>query len=363
VKVKVLRFTPETGKMSLGLKQLADDPWSDSQERFAPGTKHKGKVVSMTDYGAFVEIAPGVEGLLHISEMSWDRRLKSPSQVLSLGAEIEVVILQLDATNRKLRLGTKQLTANPWADFVSKNPVGTKLKGSVRSLTDFGAFVSLAEHIDGLLHISELSWTVRFRSPSELLRKGEEVEAVLIKADPEQERLSLSLKQRYPDPWEKILQQYPVGRSVQVTVKRVLRPGLLVEVEPGVEGFVSWRELPDPVANQKGEAAKPKEEPKQEAKTAEGAEAERTEARHARDEAKAKLYKEGDSLTVQVIHVNPSEHKFRLSARDIVSSEEKENYIEYMAQNAAEQKGATSKLGELLKEALEKAPEEAEKRE
>jgi small subunit ribosomal protein S1 len=351
IQVKVLRFTPETGKMSLGLKQLTNDPWSGAATTFAPNTRVKGKVVRLAEFGAFIELAPGVDGLLHVSDLSWDRRDSKAADEISVGKGLELMVLSVDEQNHKLRLGLKQLIANPWVDFLERHPVGSTVKGTVHSLTDFGAFITLEEHIDGLLHISECSWTVRFQSPGEFLRKGETIDAVIIKADAAQERLSLSVKQRYPDPWERILQVYGVGRVVPATIKRILKSGLLVEVEPGFEGFISWREVPEPEATKKA-APKP-EEPKTEALEIKP-EAAETVKLHGRDEAKARQFKEGDVISAEVVHVNPSDRKFRLSAKDITSNEEKQNFVEYVSQNATEQKQATAKLGERFKEVFDK---------
>jgi small subunit ribosomal protein S1 len=354
VNVKVLRFTAETGKISLGMKQLTTDPWSGAAEKFAVNSRITGKVVRLADFGAFVEVAPGVDGLLHVSDLSWDRRDQKGADDIKVGKEIELVVLSVDEASHKLRLGRKQLTANPWVAFLEAHPIGSTVKGTVRGLTDFGAFVQLAENIDGLLHISECSWTVRFRSPGDVLAKGDEIEAVVIKADADQERISLSIKQKYPDPWEKIIQEYPVGRIVPVTVKKALREGLLVEVAPGFEGYISWREVPD-VDPKKAE---PKEAaPAEAAPTPEAPEQEKVKLQ-ARDEAKAKQYKVGTNLSAQVIHVNPTERKFRLSAKDVTSDEDKQNFVEYIAQNANEQQKATAKLGDLMKDVLEKKPEE-----
>ena len=352
IQVKVLRFTPETGKMSLGLKQLTEDPWSGAATTYAPNTRVKGKVVRLAEFGAFIELAPGVDGLLHVSDLSWDRRDSKTADEISVGKELELMVLSVDEQNHKLRLGLKQLVANPWVDFLAQHPVGSTVKGTVRSLTDFGAFITLAEHIDGLLHISECSWTVRFQSPGEFLRKGETIEAVIIKADPAQERLSHSVKQRFPDPWEHILQTYGVGRVVPTTIKRILKSGLLVEVEPGFEGFISWREVPDPDPTKK--AAPKAEEPKTEASPEAKPDESEVVKLHGRDEAKAKQLKEGAVISAEVIHVNPSDRKFRLSAKDLNSNEEKQNFVEYVSQNATEQKQATAKLGERFKEVLEK---------
>ena len=214
VEVMVLKYDRETGRISLGLKQKSADPWTNVAGKYQIGTRVRGQVVSLTDYGAFIELEPGVEGLVHVSEMSWTHEVRHPSRVVSIGDQVEAAVLNVDPASRKISLGMKQTAPNPWDMVEAKYPIGTRIEGKVKSLTDFGAFVGLEEGIDGLIHISDMSWTKHVKHPSELFKKGQKVEAVVLKIDKEKERLSLGYKQLSRDPWdEEIPQRYTVGRS------------------------------------------------------------------------------------------------------------------------------------------------------
>jgi len=244
VEVVILKYDREVGRVSLGLKQKTTDPWSHVEEKYRVGSRVKGRVVSIADYGAFVELEPGIEGLVHISEMSWSHDLKHPSKLVTVGNVVDAVILNVDKKGRKISLGMKQIEHNPWDMVEKKYTVGTKIEGKVKSITDFGVFVGLDEGIDGLIHISDLSWTKRINHPSELFKKGQSIEAVVLKIDREKERISLGFKQLTPDPWEReISEKYKVGQQVQGKVVRVTDFGVFVELEDGMEGLIHVSEM------------------------------------------------------------------------------------------------------------------------
>ncbi len=242
--VVVLRFDRQTERVSLGYKQRLPDPWAAVVARYPVGTKVKGKVVSLTDYGAFVELEPGVEGLVHISEMSWTQRVKHPSKVVTVGDLVEVAVLDVDQGNKRISLGMRQTEANPWNTVEERYPVGTRVEGRVRNLADFGAFVELEEGIDGLIHVSDMSWTKRVRHPSEVLKKGDKVQAVVLQVDRSAHRISLGLKQVQEDPWQTVVpEKYRVGMDVEGRVVRLTDFGAFVELEDGVEGLLHVSEL------------------------------------------------------------------------------------------------------------------------
>jgi len=244
IEVVVLKFDRANERVSLGYKQRLPDPWEAVEQRYPVGAKFKGKVVSMTDYGAFVELEEGVEGLVHISEMSWTQRVKHPSKVVAISDLVEVVVLDVDRGNKRISLGMRQAEPNPWNFIEERYPVGTRVEGRVRNLADFGAFVELEEGIDGLIHISDMSWTKRIRHPSELLKKGEKVEAIVLHVDKANHRISLGLKQVQQDPWQgAVPEKYKVGMDVQGKVIRTTDFGAFVELEDGVEGLLHVSEL------------------------------------------------------------------------------------------------------------------------
>jgi small subunit ribosomal protein S1 len=238
VSVMILRHDKETGRISLGYKQKSVDPWLLADQAYPVGSRVKGKVVSVTDYGAFVELEPGVEGLIHISEMSWSHEVKHPSKLVSVGQQVEAVVLSIDPKARKISLGMKQIEPNPWEVVEQKYPVGSMIEGTVKSLTDFGVFVGLEEGIDGLIHVSDLSWTKRVTHPSEMMSKGDRIKAVVLKIDPDKERLSLGYKQMTPDPWEEAIARFKTGQQVEGKVIRHAEFGIFVELAEGVEGLV-----------------------------------------------------------------------------------------------------------------------------
>ena len=281
VQIMVLKYDRDNMRISLGLKQKTPDPWESVREKFKIGARVKGKIVSIADYGAFIELEPGVEGLVHISEMSWSQDVKHPSQLVSVKSEVEVLILNVDAKGRKISLGMRQIEYNPW-DLVEKNyTVGVKIKGKVKSITDFGVFVGLEEGIDGLIHISDISWTQRITHPSEVFKKGQSIDAVVLKIDRERERLSLGYKHLAPDPWEQeIPEKYKVGQQVSGKVSRVADFGVFLELEEGVEGLVHVSEV------------------------------------DAEPSAKLEeLFKAGDAVTAVITRLDPAERKIALSTR------------------------------------------------
>lgn len=314
IKVMVLSFDRENERVSLGLKQLVPDPWTNAEQKYPVNTHVKGRVVSLTDYGAFVEIEEGVEGLIHVSEMSWTKKIRHPSKILSVGDEVEAIVLSINPENKRISLGMKQLEPNPWDVIAEKYPVGTTIAGKIKNITDFGVFIGIDEGIDGLVHISDISWTKRVKHPSEVFKKGQEVEAIVLNIDKENERFSLGIKQLEQDPWETIPQRYPLGSVITGPITNVTDFGLFVELEEGIEGLVHVSEIS-----------------KEKIKSPVG------------------QYKMGDQITAKVINISPKDRKIGLSVKKIDDQEERTNYEEYASSGRA----ATSNLGELLKEELE----------
>jgi small subunit ribosomal protein S1 len=280
VRVKVLSFDPEKERISLGMKQLTPYPWEEVDKRYSVGQRVKGKVVSITDYGAFVELEKGVEGLIHISEMSWTRHVRHPSKVVAIGDQIEAVILKIDKENEKISLGLKQTEPDPWLTLDQRFPIGAKLTGKVRNLTNFGAFVEIEEGIDGLVHISDMSWTRRVVHPSEVLKKGDRVDVIVLSIDKDARRISLGLKQVSDDPWPSIAERYLADVIVKGNVVRLLDRGVIVDMDEGLEGFIPLSQLG--VDNLK----KPSDS-----------------------------FKPGDDLTLKVTRVDTQAHRIILSAK------------------------------------------------
>ena len=245
LEVMVLDVDREKERISLGLKQTTENPWSTIVEKFPVGSRVKGKVVNLAAYGAFVEIAPGIEGLVHISEFSWTKRVARPSDMLNVGDEVLVSVLQVDAENQKIALGIRQTQENPWDTVQDRYPVGSRVKGKVRNFTNYGAFIELEEGIDGMIHISDMSWTRKINRPSECLQKGEEVEAIVEAVDPKEQRISLSLKKAQTDPWSEIATKYPVGKLVKGKVSKIASFGAFIELEDGVDGLVHISQISD----------------------------------------------------------------------------------------------------------------------
>jgi len=245
IQVKVLKFDKDKQRVSLGFKQLTPDPWLDASERYPIGAQVRGRVLSVTDYGAFVELEQGIEGLVHVSEMTWSKRMKHPSKMVKPGDEVETIILSVNPTDRRISLGMKQLQENPWEQLEDKYPVGAIIEGRVRNLTDFGAFIEIEDGIDGLVHVSNLSWTKRIKHPSEVLKKGEKVRAIVLGVEPENRRLSLGVKQLQPDVWDTFFAQHRIGDVIKGKILRTAQFGACVEIAEGVEGLCHVSEAVD----------------------------------------------------------------------------------------------------------------------
>jgi len=312
VKVVVLKYDPERERVSLGMKQILPDPWTTIGERLPLNARIHGKVVSLTDYGAFVEIERGVEGLIHVSEMSWTKRVTHPSKVLEVGQEVDVQVLDVDPTNRRISLGLKQTEPNPWEMVRINHPVGSQLKGKIKSITDFGLFVEVEESIDGLVHVSDLHWTKKIKHPSELFKKGEDVEAVVLGIDVDNERISLGIKQLTEDPWSQVPRRYPVGTRVKGAVTSLTDFGVFVELEEGVEGLIHVSQLS-------------------------------TE----RVDKPSSLFKLGDVVEAEVTNVDSREKRIGLSIKALRKSEEREEMDAYMKRES----GVRFSFGDLMSEA------------
>jgi small subunit ribosomal protein S1 len=314
LKVKVLKFDPESERVSLGLKQIQPDPWVDAAMRYPIGVRLNGKVVSLTDYGAFIELEPGIEGLVHVSEMSWTKRVKHPSKLVNIGDQVESVVLDVDEYNRKISLGMKQIEPNPWAVIEEKYPIGTRVSGEVRNITNFGLFIGLEEGIDGLVHVSDISWTEQIKHPSEKYEKGDTVEAIVLKIDRENEKFSLGVKQLEANPWDDIQKKFPLGTEITGEVTNVTDFGVFVKLEEGIEGLIYSSEL----------AQERVEKPS--------------------DVAKA-----GDTVTALVTKVDPVDQKISLSIRAVSDRAERDALKKLAEQQSATQ---TTTFGDLLKEKL-----------
>lgn len=310
ITVKVLKFDVEKERVSLGLKQLNADPWTDADKHYPVNTKVRGKVVSLADYGAFIEVKEGIEGLIHVSEMSWTRKVRHPSQILKVGDIVDAVVLNIDSENKRISLGLKQVEPNPWDVIGEKYPVGTTIEGRIKNITDFGIFIGIDEGIDGLVHISDISWTKRIKHPSEIYKKGQEVQAVVLNIDEANERFSLGIKQLTPDPWDEIPERYKAGTRVTGTVTNVTDFGVFVELEEGIEGLIHVSEL----TREKG--GNP-----------------------------LSRFKVDDVIQAKVLNINKEEKKIALSIKQLEESDETNIYKGYMS-NSRE---ATSNLGELIK--------------
>jgi len=310
IKVVVLKYDPERERVSLGMKQIMPDPWTTAAERYPAGMRIRGKVVSITDYGAFVELEKGVEGLIHVSEMSWTKRVTHPSKLLEVGSEVEVQVLDVDPTNRRISLGLKQVEPNPWEMVRINHPIGSNIKGKVKSITDFGVFVGVEDGIDGLVHISDLHWTKKIKHPSEVYRKGDEVEAVVLGVDVENERISLGVKQLTPDPWLTLPQRFPVGSRIKGPITSITDFGVFVEIEEGIEGLIHVSQIS-------------------------------TE----RVDKPANLFHVGEEIEAEVTNIDPREKKIGLSVRALKRTEEREEMNAYLSR---ERKGGKFSLEDVL---------------
>ena len=243
IEVKILKFDSEKERVSLGLKQVQPNPWEEAREKYQPGTKVSGEIVSVKDYGVFIELADGIEGLIHVSEMSWTGKIKNPAKHFNAGETVEAQVLDVDVENKRISLGLKQLQDNPWTEIEAKYPVGSKTKGKVKSVVDFGAFVDLGEEVDALIHVSDISWTKKNMNLADDFKEGQEVEAMVISVDKENAKFCLGIKQLEEDPWKKIEERLPVGTVIQAEVVRVTDFGAFVELETGIEGLIHISEL------------------------------------------------------------------------------------------------------------------------
>ena len=319
VRVKVLHFDREKERVALGLKQTLPDPWELVLERYPVGSRVKGKVVSTTDYGVFMELEEGVEGLVHISEMSWAKKTKHPSKLVRIGDPIEAMVLDCDPVKRRISLGMKQVEPNPWDLIERKYPVGTRVVSRVKTVTDFGIFIGFEENVDGLVHVSEMSWTKKIKHPGELFKKGQEVEAIVLNIDRKNERFSLGIKQLTPDPWKEAARRYRKGEVITGKVTNVTDFGAFVELEEGIEGLVHVSEI----SQEKVE--KPSD-----------------------------LLKVGDTVTTLVLHVDPGERRIGLSMKSLKEKVEKAEFDKY----ASDQEFTASNLGELIQEKMGRRNEE-----
>ncbi len=314
IKVKVLSLDLERERVSLGIKQLTEDPWISASEKYEIGSRINGKVVSLTDYGAFIELEEGIEGLIHVSEMSWTRKVRHPSKVVAVGEMVDAVVLDIKPENRRISLGMKQVSPNPWDIISNKYPIGTTIEGKIKNITDFGLFVGIDEGIDGLVHISDISWIKRIKHPSEVYKKGDTIQAIVLDIDKNQERFSLGVKQLQSDPWESVTQRYKVGTEIAGTVTNVTDFGVFVELEEGIEGLLHVSEIS-----------------KEKIKTPVG------------------QFEVGQIVTARVMNINSDERRIGLSIKRLEFEDEQELLADYVNNMGP----ATSSFGEILKENLQ----------
>jgi small subunit ribosomal protein S1 len=322
IKVKVLSYDQQNQRVSLGYKQIREDPWGVAEKKYVVNTRVSGKVVNITNYGAFVELEEGIEGLIHISEMSWTKKVKHPSQILTIGDMVDAVVLDLDVARKRISLGLKQTEPNPWSLIEEKYPKGTVIEGKIKNVTDFGIFIGIDEGIDGLVHISDISWTQKIKHPVEVYKKGQMVKAVVLSIDKENERFSLGIKQLEPDPWESVPKKYRRGQVVKGVVTNVTDFGIFLEIEKGVEGLIHVSEISkDKVENLKDFA------------------------------------NVNDELEVLIISIDKRGRKIGLSIRDLKEVEDQRDLQEYMAR---EEQAATTTLGDVLKGGLQQKADKEE---
>jgi len=310
INVKILSFDFEKERVSLGMKQLTPDPWTTAVDKYPVKSKIIGKVVSLTDYGAFIELEEGVEGLIHVSEMSWTRKIRHPSQMVTVGEEVEAIVLDLKPDNRRISLGIKQTVDNPWEVISQKYPVGTIIEGKIKNITEFGLFIGIDDDIDGLVHISDISWTKRIKHPSEVYKKNDTIQAVVLDIDKSNERFSLGIKQTQADPWESVAQRYEVGKEISGVITNLTDFGVFVELEEGIEGLVHVSEI------SKENVKSPKEH-----------------------------YNISETITAKVMNINSDERRIGLSIKRLEEDDD-EKYLEDFAKNM---KPATSSFGEILR--------------
>ncbi len=310
IHVKILSFDLERERVSLGMKQLTADPWTTVGEKYAVGSKISSKVVSLTDYGAFIELEAGVEGLIHVSEMSWTRKIRHPSQMVALGEIVEAVVLDLKPENRRISLGIKQTVENPWEVISQKYPVGTIIEGKIKNITDFGLFIGIDDDIDGLVHISDISWTKRIKHPSEVYKKNETIQAVVLDIDKGNERFSLGIKQTQADPWESVSQRYEVGKEISGVITNLTDFGVFVELEEGIEGLVHVSEI------SKENVKNPKEN-----------------------------YKISETITAKVMNINSDERRIGLSIKRLEEDDDDKSFEKF----TKSMKPPTSPFGEIFR--------------
>ncbi len=310
IEVMVLKFDPKSERVSLGLKQVQEDPWVTVPDTYRVGDRVKGKVVSLTDYGAFIELEPGVEGLIHISEMTWAKRVKHPSKVVNVGDEVEAVILDVDLDAKRISLGMKQTGSNPWEALQERYPVGTVVRGKVRNITNFGLFVGIEDGIDGLVHVSDLSWSNKIKNPADHFQKGDEIEAVVLHIDPDKERFSLGVKQLTRDPWDAISERYPQNSVVRGKVTKILDFGAIIELEDAIEGLVHISELASEKVSQVSD-----------------------------------IVHEGQEVNAKVISIYPEERKIGLSLRRLSEEENDPDYAKFLEQQRVE---SATTIGDVL---------------
>jgi small subunit ribosomal protein S1 len=314
IKTKILSFDLEKERVSLGMKQLTVDPWSIAAEKYAVNSRVTGVVVSLTDYGAFVELEEGIEGLIHVSEMSWTRKIRHPSKVVSVGEKVDAVVLDIKPENRRISLGMKQVVPNPWDVIAEKYPLGTTIEGKIKNITDFGLFIGIDEGIDGLVHISDISWIKRIKHPSELFKKGDTVQAIVLDIEKENERFSLGIKQLQDDPWKSVAERYKVGKEITGTVTNLTDFGIFVELEEGIEGLVHVSEIS-----------------KEKIKTPVG------------------KYEIGEVINARVMNINSDERRIGLSIKRMEIEDEQSLLSDYVNNMGP----ATSSFGEILRDNLQ----------
>ena len=314
ITVKVLNFDVERERVSLGMKQLTQDPWAIATEKYPLGSRITGKVVSLTDYGAFIELEDGIEGLIHVSEMSWTRKIRHPSKVVSIGDMVEAVVLDIKPENRRISLGIKQIVPNPWDVISEKYPVGTTIEGKIKNITDFGLFVGIDEGIDGLVHISDISWTKRIKHPSELYKKGDIIQAIVLDIEKSNERFSLGIKQLQTDPWTTVGERYEVGKEISGTITNITDFGVFIELEEGIEGLVHVSEIS-----------------KEKIKTPVG------------------KFNVNDVITAKVMNINSDERRIGLSIKRLEIDDDKSLLSDYVNNTNA----SPSTFGEILRENLQ----------
>jgi small subunit ribosomal protein S1 len=320
IEVMVLNFDPQSERISLGLKQKSENPWKTAATRYSVGGVVRGKVVSMTDYGAFVQLEDGIEGMVHVSEMSWTRRVRHPNEVLSLDEIVDVMVLSVDPQAEKIALGLKQTRPNPWREIEGKYPIGSTVKGRVRNLTEYGAFIEIEEGIDALLHVSDISWTKKVTHPSEVLAKDQELEVKVLSIDPQNEKISVGLKQLEKDPWQEVVEAHPIGSHVEVEIAKLVSFGAFARLENGIEGLIHVSEL------SKDRVQKPEE-----------------------------VLSVGDKVMAKVISIDSNERKIGLSLREFQRDQDASAQAEFGSSGSKE----TVSFGDVVGEAMQRSMDAA----